>query len=676
MTTEQGYQPVAARDSFTGSAFFRNLSIGSKLTLGFGLLIGLILLVVSLTYAASETATSTINDTSDVRVPAALVSSRAQANLLQMFADVRGYLALGDRRFITSYRQAEDDFQANLDELQDLSSAFDQETRDHLTELEQAFQAWQGLPDTLFPLRDDQMAREPAYRWLNTTGTQHGGQVLLTTNELIAAQAQRTPSAENTALLEDLVDFRSSFTGMFAGLRGYVTTRNVNFRHYEYEFNREINEREWQNLLNQRQRFTPEQQAFLETIRTEREQLITQVPTEIFDVLESDAWREDLYRFDTEVEPLTRQMHTLLLQITTSQQTALERDLAQGSSSLNRSRQQSLLGGVAAVLLGSAMAFVLWRLIIGPVRRLTLVAHQIEEGDLQSQAQVESRDEIGTFARTFNRMTTQLRQTMQQIRREKKRADDLLDVVIPIGVALSSERNFNQLLENMLAEAMAFCNADGGAILLRDDKLLRLMMLRITSREAFFGGTSGQPITLAPLDLYDGASGAPDERYPATYVVAHNTPVNIADSRDSQLPFETPRIAAATADLDYEPVSLLALPLKNTQNEVLGVLQLFNAQDPATGQTIPFDANLQQMMASFSSLAVAALESYIREQSLRQEIQQLRIQVDENKQQEQVSEIVETDFFQDLQARARTMRRRNQGAAPPADNHAAEDTTQ
>jgi transcriptional regulator with GAF, ATPase, and Fis domain len=304
------------------------------------------------------------------------------------------------------------------------------------------------------------------------------------------------------------------------------------------------------------------------------------------------------------------------------------------------------------------------------------VAHQIEEGDLESQAQVESRDEIGTFARTFNRMTTQLRQTMQQIRREKKRADDLLDVVIPIGVALSSERNFNQLLENMLAEAMAFCNADGGAILLRDDKLLRLMMLRITSREAFFGGTSGQPITLAPLDLYDGETGAPDERYPATYVVAHNTPVNIADSRDSQLPFETPRIAAATADLDYEPVSLLALPLKNTQNEVLGVLQLFNAQDPATGQIVPFDANLQQMMASFSSLAVAALESYIREQSLRQEIQQLRIQVDENKQQEQVSEIVETDFFQDLQARARTMRRRNQGAAPPADNHAAEDTTQ
>jgi hypothetical protein len=63
-------------------------------------------------------------------------------------------------------------------------------------------------------------------------------------------------------------------------------------------------------------------------------------------------------------------------------------------------------------------------------------------------------------------------------------------------------------------------------------------------------------------------------------------------------------------------------------------------------------------MESFSSLAVAALEAYVREQRLRQEIQQLRIEIDEAKRQQQVSEIVDTDFFQDLQTRARAMRDR------------------
>jgi 23S rRNA maturation mini-RNase III len=88
------------------------------------------------------------------------------------------------------------------------------------------------------------------------------------------------------------------------------------------------------------------------------------------------------------------------------------------------------------------------------------------------------------------------------------------------------------------------------------------------------------------------------------------------------------------------------------------VLQLINATDQESNQVIPFDQNLQRMMESFSSLAVAALEAYIREQQLKQEIKQLRIEIDEVKRQQQVAEITETDFFQELKAKAENIRRR------------------
>ena len=88
------------------------------------------------------------------------------------------------------------------------------------------------------------------------------------------------------------------------------------------------------------------------------------------------------------------------------------------------------------------------------------------------------------------------------------------------------------------------------------------------------------------------------------------------------------------------------------------MLQLVNAKEQESGQVIPFDQNLQRMMESFSSLAVAALEAYIREQRLKQEIQQLRIEIDEVKRQQQVAEITETDFFQDLKNKAEEIRRR------------------
>jgi nitrogen fixation/metabolism regulation signal transduction histidine kinase len=45
-----------------------------------------------------------------------------------------------------------------------------------------------------------------------------------------------------------------------------------------------------------------------------------------------------------------------------------------------------------------------------------------------------------------------------------------------------------------------------------------------------------------------------------------------------------------------------------------------------------------------------------REQELRQEVQELHIEIDRTKAAQQVAEITETDYFQDLQAKARALR--------------------
>ena len=52
----------------------------------------------------------------------------------------------------------------------------------------------------------------------------------------------------------------------------------------------------------------------------------------------------------------------------------------------------------------------------------------------------------------------------------------------------------------------------------------------------------------------------------------------------------------------------------------------------------------------------------LREQALRQQVEELKIEIDEAKRQKQVSEIVDSDFFQGLQERAHTMRQRKRQA--------------
>ena len=73
-----------------GSRLLRRLKIGAKLNLGFGVLLLLTIVVIVLSFFASERASTNMTVTTDLRAPSTLASSRAQASLLKMVADVRG----------------------------------------------------------------------------------------------------------------------------------------------------------------------------------------------------------------------------------------------------------------------------------------------------------------------------------------------------------------------------------------------------------------------------------------------------------------------------------------------------------------------------------------------------------------------------------------------------------
>ncbi len=59
--------------------------------------------------------------------------------------------------------------------------------------------------------------------------------------------------------------------------------------------------------------------------------------------------------------------------------------------------------------------------------------------------------------------------------------------------------------------------------------------------------------------------------------------------------------------------------------------------------------------------AIMSDKVYKREQNLRQQVEALRIEIDESKKQKQVSEIADTDFFRELKNKAQNMRKRRQG---------------
>lgn len=240
----------------------------------------------------------------------------------------------------------------------------------------------------------------------------------------------------------------------------------------------------------------------------------------------------------------------------------------------------------------------------------------------------------------------------------KQRLDELLGTVVDIGVMLSSEKNFNRLLENILIEAQTLCNADAGTLYLQVEDELHFVFVRNQSLNMVQGGSTGKEIAFPPLPLYDQA-GNPNHNNVATHTALTGESVHIPNAYTAK-EFDFSGTKKFDDETGYKSLSFLCVPLRNERGKVTGVLQLINAQNPITGEVIPFDLQLLQVVESLSSLASVALVSYIREQTLRQEIEKLRIEIDQSKQAEQVAEITDTEYFQTLKEKLQDLRERRQ----------------
>ncbi len=245
---------------------------------------------------------------------------------------------------------------------------------------------------------------------------------------------------------------------------------------------------------------------------------------------------------------------------------------------------------------------------------------------------------------------------LRQLAAEKRRAEELLDRVIPLGVAFSAERDFNRLLERILLEAQQICRAEGGTLYLRVGEALQFEILRNDTLHLALGGTTGQPARFAPLPLWDEA-GRPNHHMVATYAALAGISVNIVDAYTAE-GFDFSGARAFDEANAYRSQSILAVPLKDATNTVIGVLQLINAREPGPGRVTVFEPAQQRIVEALSALAAAALKAYLREQRLQQQLDELRIEIDEVRRAAQVAEITETEYFRRLQEKARRLRQK------------------
>ena len=184
-----------------------------------------------------------------------------------------------------------------------------------------------------------------------------------------------------------------------------------------------------------------------------------------------------------------------------------------------------------------------------------------------------------------------------------------LDRLNSIGVALSAEHDNKRLLETILLGAKELTNADGGTLYtVTEEGTLKFEILRTLSLDIAMGGTTGKPITFSPLPIYL-EDGSPNTNMVAAYSVLNAITVNIADAYLTE-DFDFSGTRKFDEKMGYRSQSFLTVPMKNHENEMIGVLQLINAIDPMTNQIIAFSESHQRLVESLASQAAVALTNH------------------------------------------------------------------
>lgn len=186
-----------------------------------------------------------------------------------------------------------------------------------------------------------------------------------------------------------------------------------------------------------------------------------------------------------------------------------------------------------------------------------------------------------------------------------------IDKILEIGIQLTAERNYDELLAKIVDCAMDLTRSDGGTLYLYEEERLKFCITKNISLGV--NRTSKDKEQYPPVPM--------TEKNICAYAALHRKLLNIEDAYSCQeFDFSGPREYDKLTG--YRTKSMLVFPLVNHEEKLIGVVQLINAQNDA-GEVVPFEKECEKIVESLGSQAAVAVSNM----KFVQEIEQLMVSI-------------------------------------------------
>ncbi len=185
----------------------------------------------------------------------------------------------------------------------------------------------------------------------------------------------------------------------------------------------------------------------------------------------------------------------------------------------------------------------------------------------------------------------------------------LLEDLLDVSIALSAERDFDNLLDLILREIRRTTNADAGTIYLVTNT--NQLQFRLSQVQTLFDRWGEQAVR----DRFKRFEMDISKESMAGYVALTGEILNIPDVKKIPESAAYKYNSAYDEENEYESHSMLVVPIKNSDGVINGVLQIINAFDDS-GKIIPFNERVVKIANSLASMAGVALHNVQLNQNL------------------------------------------------------------
>ena len=195
-------------------------------------------------------------------------------------------------------------------------------------------------------------------------------------------------------------------------------------------------------------------------------------------------------------------------------------------------------------------------------------------------------------------LNTLLNSVIDEVSNYAERLGEQIKKMSDIGRALSGVQDLNTLLEMIVDQARNFTNADAGTLYIVENNTLRFQIVQNDSLKIRMGGKSGETIPFPPVEL--------KETNVSAFVALKGISVNIPDVYDTDL-FDFTGPKKFDQSTGYRSKSMLVVPMRNHENDIIGVLQLLNATNPISNEVIAFSQDYENLSESLASQAAVSI---------------------------------------------------------------------